>query len=148
MGNIFAPDPEFAERVRDSFARQAYVNFIGAELVHVAAGEVDIQLARNANLLQQDGYVHGGVLTAIVDAAAGYAALSISNKDIGVLTTELKVNFLRAARGDQQVARGRVLKPGRTLTICTGDVYDIVDGNEVHVLTSLVTIMHVAGLSA
>lgn len=147
MGNITAPDPEFAQRVQDNFARQAYVNFIGAELVHVAAGEVDIQLARNANLLQQDGYVHGGVLTAIVDAAAGYAALSISSRDIGVLTTELKVNFLRPASGQQQLARGRVLKPGRTLTICTGDVFDVVDGKEVHVLTSLVTMMHVAGLS-
>ena len=148
MGKITTPDPDFVERVRDNFARQAYVNFIGAKLVHVGAGEVDIELARNANLLQQDGYVHGGVLTAIADAAAGYAALSISAKDIGVLTTELKVNFLRAAGGDRQVARGRVLKPGRTLTICTGDVYDIVDGKEVHVFTSLVTMMHVAGLSA
>lgn len=148
MEEINTPDPDFAKRVRNSFARQAYVNFIGAELIHVGAGEVDIQLGRNANLLQQDGYVHGGVLTAIADAAAGYAALSISSKDVGVLTTELKVNFLRAAGGDRQVARGRVLKPGRTLTVCTGDVYDLVDGREVHVLTSLVTMMHVAGLSA
>lgn len=148
MSEVRTPNPDFADRVRSSFRRQPFVNFIGADLVHVAAGEVDIALAHTKDLEQQDGYVHGGVLTAIADAAAGYAALTVSAAHVGVLTTELKVNFLRVAKGERQIARGRVLKPGKTLTICTGDIYDIVDGKEVHVFTSLVTMMHVDGLSA
>lgn len=140
------PDPNFAERVRASFRRQAFVNYISAELRDVTAGAVDIALRRNPNLAQQYGYVHGGVLTSIADAAAGYAALTIGAPGTGVLTTELKVNFLRPARGEGQIARGRVLKPGKTLTICTADVFDVIDGNEIHVLTGLVTMMHMSDL--
>ena len=141
-----APNPDFARRVRASFARQAFVSTIGASLAHVAAGEVDIALPWNEALAQQHGYVHGGVLTSIADAAAGYAALTISDRDQGVLTTELKVNFLRPARGVRQIARARVIKPGKTLSICSSDVFDQRDGEDIHVLTGLVTIMHVDGL--
>ncbi|MEM7747484.1 MAG: PaaI family thioesterase, partial [Pseudomonadota bacterium] len=72
-------------------------------------------------------------------------ALTVSPDGVGVLTTELKVNFLRPASGSHLIAKGRVLKPGKTLSICTGDVFDIQDGAEKHVLTSLVTMMHVDG---
>ncbi|MCB1510430.1 MAG: PaaI family thioesterase [Hyphomicrobiaceae bacterium] len=143
---IEARDPNFERRVRDSFARQPLVQFIGAQLAHVAPGAIDIRLPRNANLLQQHGYVHGGALTSIADAAAGYAALSVSEPGTGVLTTELKVNFLRPAAGQEVVARGRVLKPGRVLTIVQSDVYDLNEGRETHVLTGLVTMMHMDGM--
>ncbi|MGI9425530.1 MAG: PaaI family thioesterase [Hyphomicrobiaceae bacterium] len=146
MADIATPNPDYAERVRASFARQPFVNKIGAILAHVGVGEVDIALPRNEALAQQYGYVHGGVLTSIADAAAGYAALTVSELDCGVLTTELKVNFLRPARGESQVARARVIKPGKTLTICQSDVYDLLDGAHIHVLTGLVTMMHVDGL--
>lgn len=123
------------------------MNTIGGVLGDVDVGSVDISLPRNRSLDQQYGFVHGGVITALADAAAGYAALTVSPKGVGVLTTELKVNFLRPASGDRLLAKGRVLKPGRTLSICTGDVFDIQDGVERHVLTSLVTMMHVDGQS-
>ena len=140
------PDPGFADRVKRSFARQAFINYVGAELIHVGTGEVDIGLPQNEDLAQQYGYVHGGVLTSIADAAAGYAALTVGPVDHGVLTTELKINFLRPARGAYQTARARVIKPGRTLTICSCDVYDRVDDQDIHILTGLVTMMHVAGV--
>ncbi|MGI9409315.1 MAG: PaaI family thioesterase, partial [Hyphomicrobiaceae bacterium] len=142
---LITPDPDFADRVKRSFSRQAFINYVGAELVHVGAGEVDIRLPRNGDLAQQYGYVHGGVLTSIADAAAGYAALTVGPADYGVLTTELKINFLRPGRGVYQTARARVIKPGRTLTICSCDVYDNVSDENVHILTGLVTMMHVAG---
>ena len=150
MSKIEPRDANFEQRVRSSFARQPLVNFIGARLVHVAAGEIDIALPKRNEILQQHGFIHGGVLTSIADAAAGYAALSVAAPATGVLTTELKVNFLRPAGGREVVARGRVLKPGKTLTICQADVFDISDdreGTEIHVLTGLVTMMHVDGIA-
>lgn len=144
---IEARDPNFERRVRESFARQPLVQFIGARLGDVTPGRVEIRLPSNPNLLQQHGYVHGGVLTSIADAAAGYAALSVSAPGTGVLTTELKVNFLRPASGLEVVARARVLKPGRVLSIVQTDVFDAgADSAEVHVLTGLVTMMHMDGM--
>ncbi len=144
---IEARDPNFERRVRESFARQPLVQFIGARLGGVTPGHVEIRLPSNPDLLQQHGYVHGGVLTSIADAAAGYAALSVSAPGTGVLTTELKVNFLRPASGLEVVARARVLKPGRVLSIVQTDVFDIgANGVEVHVLTGLVTMMHMDGM--
>ena len=145
MSNLTPDQESIVQRISGSFAKQAFVNTIGAELGDVGHGLVDIHLPRNRALDQQHGFVHGGVLTALADAAAGYAALTVAPPDKGVLTTELKVNFLRPASGEQLLAKGRVLKPGRTLSICTGDVFDIQDGVEKHVLTSLVTMMHVDG---
>jgi len=146
--SILTPEEKAAAtRIQQSFEKQAFVSTIGAQLGDVKIGAVDLLLPRNRSLDQQYGFVHGGVLTAIADAAAGYAALTVSPNGVGVLTTELKVNFLRPASGTQLVARGRVLKPGKTLSICTGDVFDIQDGTEKHVLTSLVTMMHVDGHS-
>ena len=90
--------------------------------------------------------MHGGVITAIADAAAGYSALTLAAPGHGVLTTELKVNFLRPAGTGRLVARGRVLKPGRSLTVCQTDVFEGVERDERHVLTGLVTMMFMEGL--
>jgi uncharacterized protein (TIGR00369 family) len=147
MGGFEARDERFRERVRESFARQPFINFIGGELGRVEAGAVDIALPFNASLAQQHGYVHGGVITAIADAAAGYAALTLAPVGSGVLTTELKVNFLRPAGEGRLEARGRVLKPGRTLRVVQSDVFEIVQALERHVLTGLVTMMFMEGLN-
>lgn len=100
MSNLTPDQERIVQRISNSFVRQAFVNTIGAELGDVDRGLVDIHLPRNRSLDQQYGFVHGGVLTALADAAAGYAALTVSSADKGVLTTELKVNFLRPASGD------------------------------------------------
>lgn len=147
MTTLEPRDPAYADRVRASFDRQPLIQFIGGRLSHVSPGEIDIALPRDENLLQQHGYVHGGVLTSIADAAAGYAALTLAPAGTGVLTTELKVNFLRPADGEQAIARARVIKPGRQLTIVRTDVYDVSGGKETHVLTGLVTMMHMEGMS-
>ena len=139
-------DEAFRDRVRGSFERQAFVNFIGAELTLVEPGAVDIALDFKGELAQQHGYVHGGMITAIADAAAGYAALTLAAPGHGVLTTELKVNFLRPAGTGRLVARGRVLKPGRSLTVCQTDVFEGAERDGRHVLTGLVTMMFMEGL--
>ena len=144
--SILTPDQQRAQtRIKDSFDRQAFMTTIGGELGAVDIGAVDILLSRNHSFDQQYGFVHGGILAALADAAAGYAALTVSPAGVGVLTTEFKVNFLRPANGERLLAKGRVVKPGKTLSICSGDVFDIRGGVEKHVLTSLVTMMHVDG---
>lgn len=146
MAQFEPRDAAFRERVTESFRRQPFVNFIGGELIRVEPGAVDIALAHREELAQQHGYVHGGVVTAIADAAAGYAAMTLAASGSGVLTTELKVNFLRPAGEGRLEARGRVLKPGRSLTVCQTDVFETGQGEERHVLTGLVTMIFMAGL--
>ena len=134
-------DPDFETRVRDSFSRQAAMHTLGAVLGRVAPGEVEIEMPYRADLAQQHGYMHGGIITAILDSACGYAALSLSATDTAVLTVEYKVNFIAPAKGERFVARGEVLRPGATVTVCKGDVVAIEDGEEKLVTTMLTTLM-------
>lgn len=136
-------DPGFAARVRSSFARQTLMKTLGAVLRGVAPGAVEIELPFREDLCQQHGFLHAGVVTSIADSACGYAALSLMPADAAVLTVEFKVNLLAPARGDRFVARGRVAKPGRTLTVCTAEVTAVADGQERPVAAMLTTMMAV-----
>lgn len=135
-------DPDYERRVRDSYARQRVMELLGATLLRVAPGEVDIVLPFRDDLTQQHGFLHAGIITTIVDSACGYAALSLMPPGTGVLTIEYKVNLLAPASGARMIARGRVTKPGRTITVCSGDVYAAqADGSEKLVATMLATAM-------
>ena len=116
-------DPNFEARIRASFARQKIMKTIGARLTKVAPGEVEIELPFRADLTQQHGFLHAGIVTAIVDTACGYAAMTLMPGDATVLTVEYKLNLLAPGEGDFFVAEGRVAKPGRTLCIVQGEVY-------------------------
>jgi len=142
MAILFQPsDPDFASRIRASFVRQTVMTTIGAEMTQVAPGEVEIAMPYRADLAQQHGFLHAGMITTIVDSACGYAALSLMPGDTGVLTVEYKVNFMAPAAGERFVARGRVTKPGRTLTVCAGDVFAQQEGQERLIATMLTTMM-------
>jgi uncharacterized protein (TIGR00369 family) len=106
---------------------------------------VDVHLPFRAGLTQQHGFLHAGAMTAVVDSACGYAALTLMPADAAVLSVEFKVNLLAPGKGDRVVARGRVLRSGRTLTTCTGDVFAVERGEERLVLTMLATMMAVRG---
>jgi uncharacterized protein (TIGR00369 family) len=121
-----APDPAFERKVRESFGRQRAMATLGARLVRVAPGEVDVALPFREDLTQQHGFLHGGIVTAVVDSACGYAALSLMPAGTAVLTVEFKVNLVSPARGERFLARGRVVRPGRTLMVCAGEM--IVEG--------------------
>jgi uncharacterized protein (TIGR00369 family) len=131
------------ERVRRSFALQGYMAAIGADLVHVAPGEVDIALPFSERLTQQDGYLHAGVVAGATDSACGYAALTTMDADAEVLTVEFKINLLAPAAGDRLIARGRVVRTGRTLTVCRGEAVTVTDGREKHVATLTATLIAV-----
>ncbi|MFO1321830.1 MAG: PaaI family thioesterase [Burkholderiales bacterium] len=113
---------ELKDRISASFQSQGLMSTLGAELVLVAAGEVQIALPFGKHLSQQHGYVHAGAITSIVDSACGYAALTRSPPGHEVVTAEFKINLLRPALGDRFLAIGRVQNAGRLLTVCTGEV--------------------------
>jgi uncharacterized protein (TIGR00369 family) len=137
-------DADFETSVRRSFDSLTLMRTVGARLQNVAPGEVEIDLPSREDLTQHHGYVAGAVLTAIVDVACGYAAMTLMPAGASVLTIEYKVNFLSPALGDRMVARGRVVRPGRTVTVCSGDVVSIAGGDEKVVATMLATMATVS----
>lgn len=137
------PDPTFERRVRESFGRQRFMATLGATLERVGPGEVQIRLPFRADLTQQHGFLHAGAMTTIADSACGYAALTLMPAAAAVLTVEFKVNLLAPGEGDGMLARARVLKAGRTLTVCSADVFAIRGGEEKLVATMLATVMTV-----
>jgi uncharacterized protein (TIGR00369 family) len=137
------PDPNYTDRVRASFVRQRLLVTLGARLGRVAPGEVEIHLPFREDLSQQHGFLHAGALTSIVDTACGYAALTLMPAGAAVLTVEFKVNLLAPGKGEAFVARGRVLKAGRTLTVASGDVLARDGGEERLVATMVATMMTV-----
>ena len=134
-------DPNFARRVRESFARQSVMALIGGNLGRIEPGAVEINLPFRSDLTQQHGFVHAGIVTTIVDSACGYAALTLMPAGSEVLTIEYKINFLRPATGESFMARAQVMKPGRTITIARGDAFAVASGQEVLVATMLATII-------
>jgi uncharacterized protein (TIGR00369 family) len=131
------------ERVRRSFSSQTFMSTLGTELTIVGQGIVEIRLPFSAKLTQQHGYLHAGAVTAVLDSACGYAALSLAADDKEVLTVELKENLLAPAAGEALVARAQVKRAGKTLTVCTADAFAITGSGEKMVATMLATIMTV-----
>jgi uncharacterized protein (TIGR00369 family) len=130
-------DPQFASRVRESYGRQKAMALIGATLTAVEPGYVEIALPYRDDLTQQKAYIHGGIIGMIADTACGYAAFSLMPADCSLVTVEYKLNILTPARRSL-VARGQVVKPGRTLTVARAEVYAD-DGK--HVATMQQTLM-------
>ena len=141
MAHAFqAIDPNFEARVRASFARQKAMDLIGARLTVVEPGYTEIALPYRPALTQQKAYVHGGILGMIADSACGYAAYSLMPATSSLVTVEYKINILAPARGDL-VARGQVIRPGRTLTVARGEIFTA-DGT--HVASMQQTLMMLA----
>ncbi len=142
----FAPkDPAFEARVRASFGRQGIMKLIGARLTRVEPGLVEIELPYRADLCQQHGFFHAGITSTIADSAGGYAAYSLMPADASVLTTEFKINLLAPAEGELLRAVGRVLRPGRLLTVCDVDVFALKDGAATPCAKLLETLMCLEG---
>ena len=123
MSRFEPPDDGYADRVRGSFERQRVMGLLGARLTRVEPGLVEITVPFREDLTQQHGLFHAGVSTTIADSAAGYAAYTLFPADVAILAVELKINFLSPAQGEALIATGRVLKPGRTLTVNEMDVH-------------------------
>ena len=138
------PDvPEVAARVRASFERQAFMATLGARLESVEPGQVSIELPFRADLTQQHGFLHAGVVSAIADSACGYAALSLMPPGTAVLSVEFKLNLMKPAAGEVFRAVGKVIRAGRTLTVCGGEVSARHGGTESVIAVMQATMMTV-----
>ncbi|HEV7842766.1 MAG TPA: PaaI family thioesterase [Pyrinomonadaceae bacterium] len=133
--------PRFEARVRESFARQRLMMTIGARISRVAPGEVAIELPFHDDLTQQHGYLHAGIVTSIADTACGYAAFSLMPEDADVLSVEYKINLLSPAHGESFIARARVKRAGRNLTVCEAEVFAVNAGQEKLIAAMLATMM-------
>ncbi|NJM05939.1 PaaI family thioesterase [Candidatus Gracilibacteria bacterium] len=136
---------DYAARVRESYDRQTAMVTLGAELTAIGPGTVEIVLPFRADLCQQHGFIHAGIITAIADSACGYAAYSLMPADAGVLTVEFKVNFLHPAAGERLIARGMVSRAGRTISVCAADIFAVSGDSEKVVATMLATVMTIQG---
>lgn len=143
MAHEAAADME--ARTRASFERQAAMKAIGATVAHVAPGEVDLRMPYDAALSQQHGFVHAGIIATLADSACGYAAFTLMPPEAAVLSVEFKQNMMAPASGEAFVARARVKKAGRTLTVVNADVFAERDGGERLIATMQATMMTVLG---
>lgn len=125
-----ACDEEVRQRVRASFERQNAMALIQASLEVVEQGRTEIHLPHWRGVEQQHGFVHGGVVGMIADSAAGYAAMTVVAANASVLTVEYKMNLVAPADGEHLVARGAVVRPGRTLIVTRAEVFAVKDGKE------------------
>ena len=144
--SAFKPkDPLYVQRVRGSFVQQGAMHTLGARLGHLAPGAVDIEIDWAQGLTQQHGFLHAGVVATALDSACGYAAFTLMAANAEVLTIEFKINLLAPARGTYFRMEGRVLKPGRTISVCEGRAYAISDGQEKLIASMSCTLMAVTG---
>ena len=147
MQEMSPVDAGFAERVRDSFARQPFMRTLGVELACIQAGYCELKVPFRAELTQQHGYFHAGVVGTIADNSSGYAAYSLMAPDSAPLTAEFKINLLAPGTGDFLLGKGRVIKNGRSLKICQSEVFAVKDGEETLCAIALVTLMELHGTS-
>jgi uncharacterized protein (TIGR00369 family) len=136
-------DPAIRRRVQESFDRQGLMALLGAQIAEIRAGQVMLRMPFKPELSQQHGYFHAGGSAAIADSAGGYAGLTLFPEDSEVLTVEFKLNLINPAQGDHLEAVGRVIKAGRTLTICQLDVWGVSAAHRIHAATGVQTLIRV-----
>ena len=134
-------DPAYEARVRDSFGRQSHMGTLGASIAHISPGEVHLSLPYSPNFCQQNGYMHAGAIASVADSANGYAAYTLAPPDTDVLAVEFKINLLAPARATAFLACGRVLRAGRTLTVCLAEVFTAGVAERTLIATMLSTII-------
>ena len=134
-------NPDYRHIATDTFERQCAMRTLGISIARLGPGEVELAMPYSADLTQQNGFVHAGIITAGLDSACGIAAFTLTPEGSDILTVEFKTNLLAPARGQRFAFRATVVKPGRTLTVCEGRAYAEEDGNETLVATMTGTLM-------
>lgn len=141
MADTRIAEPDFRERVQDSFSRQSAMKLIGAELTRCEPGIVEIEMPFRDDLTQQHGFLHAGMISTALDSACGYAAFTLMPPDAAVLTIEFKVNLLAPGIGDRFLFRGEVTKPGRTIMVSDGQAFAVTDTEVRLIATMTATLM-------
>ncbi|MFZ5678659.1 MAG: PaaI family thioesterase [Bradyrhizobiaceae bacterium] len=134
-------DTEFtpiAAHIRNNVMRQGFMTHVGAEVTDLTRGTCVLSVDRRPELLQQNGFFHGGVTAFLIDNATTIAAATVKGQ--AALTAEYKLNLLAPASGDRLICRARVVKPGRQVSVVAADVFCVIDGAEKHTATALASI--------
>ncbi len=147
MKEFNAANPDFRDDILENFEKQLFMSLLGAKPGKVQPGYMEIEIPFKAELTQQHGFLHAGVMASLMDSACGYAAFSLMPADSDVLSIEYKVNMLRPAKGDSFLASGTVIKPGKSIYVCQGEAYAINGDKRKLVATMSATMMAVAGRS-
>ena len=134
-------DPSYEARVRESFGRQSHMDTLGARIAYIAPGEVHLSLPYSPKFCQQNGYMHAGAIASVADSANGYAAFTLAAPETDVLAVEFKINLLAPAKASAFLACGRVLRAGRTLTVCLAEVFTAGAAERILIATMLSTII-------
>jgi uncharacterized protein (TIGR00369 family) len=134
-------DPAYEARVRDNFSRQSHMATLGVTIARIAPGEVDLALPFSPQFCQQNGFMHAGAIASVADSASGYAAYTLAPPDTDVLAVEFKLNLLAPAQAEGFLACGRVLRAGRTLTVCQVDVFTAGTAERTLIATMLSTVI-------
>lgn len=127
---VEARDPEFEKKIRNSFQYQGTMHHLGGTLEDVKLGYVEIHLPDSEKTRQQHGLFHGGIVATVADSVSGYATYTVLDPGEECVSAEFKINFIYPARGDKLIARGSVIKVGRTLVIAEATVSIVKDGKE------------------
>jgi len=144
MKPLFEPKhPDYQAKVKKSFSDQAVMKTIGASLEAIGAGEVEIEFPYQPSLTQQNGFIHAGIVSTVLDSACGYAAFSLMPQDASVLTIEFKINLLSPAKGDRFRGYGKVKKAGRNISVAEAELYAFSDQGKKLVATMVGTLMAV-----
>ncbi|MBV1909893.1 MAG: PaaI family thioesterase [Kangiellaceae bacterium] len=144
MTSQFVPrDSGYHKKVTNSFQEQAVMKTVNASIVSVVPGETILEFPFQPSLTQQNGFIHAGIVSTVLDSACGYAAFSLMSEGAAVLSIEFKVNLLSPAKGDKFKAIGRVKKAGRNITVTEGELFSYTDGKEKLVATMTATMMAV-----
>jgi uncharacterized protein (TIGR00369 family) len=150
MPSFEPKDPNFRQRVAASFQRQAVMRTLGIEIAGLEPGDIELTMPYAQPFTQQHGFVHAGIITTALDSACGYAAFSLMPAEAAVLTVEFKTNLLAPAKGERFIFRGKVIKPGRTLTFCDASAFAVEGTSERLIATMTGTLMAIfdrAGVS-
>ena len=141
MTSFEPKDPHFEARVKASFARQQTMTTLGIEITGLGPGEIELRMPQMPAYTQQHGFTHAGIIATALDSACGYAAFSLMPEDAAVLTVEFKTNLIAPAKGEYFLFRARVVKPGRTITVCDSQAFAVESGQEKLVATMTGTLM-------
>ncbi|MBX3514861.1 MAG: PaaI family thioesterase [Xanthobacteraceae bacterium] len=141
-------NPAWEKKSSEIFERQSFMRMIGARIALLSPGACDIELPYREDLCQQNIYLHGGVITSIADTSCGIASSTLLSPEAGILSVEFKYNMMAPAAGERFIARGRVVKPGRTLTIAESAVFAVKDGVETEIGRMLATMIALEGKGA
>ena len=147
MKTFEARDEGFEARVRDSFSRGAILKVLGTEMSRCEPGFVELTQPVTPVALQHHGYVHGGVISTLMDIVGGHAAQTLMGAEDSVLTVEFKINMLAPGDGETLRAEGHVVRPGRNITVCRMDLYAVKEGVETLICIGQGTYMRMAGVS-